>query len=193
MACCPETKFPLSQTHLLPFISNLLPSLSAWHLKTEHSQPSLPPSCHTCQVHEKRFFRVCLLWGQASSGFLFLPLWTVRCWHHIVFQILPKECVFLAVVSAVRQHVSQSIPKLALIPAALNRALWLFHPLLSLEGQSRSPMGRLTAGMLSVQFPPPKAELWSAGSFVFSCLTFDLRTGALVKQHGFLRLTLLLY
>lgn len=39
-------------------------------------------------------------------------------------------------------------------------------------------MGRLTAGMLSVSVPYPKAELGFSGSFVFSWLTFDLRTGA---------------
>lgn len=50
--------------------------------------------------------------------FFFLPLWTVRCWHHIALQMFPEECVLLAVVSAVGLYVSQSIPKLALIPAA---------------------------------------------------------------------------
>lgn len=79
-----------------------------------------------------------------------------RCWHHIAFQMFPEECILLAVVSAAGQHVSHFIPKLALIPAAFNRALWLFHPLLSLAGQNQSSMGRLTAGMLSVQFPPPR-------------------------------------
>lgn len=54
-------------------------------------------------------------------------------------------------------------------------------------------MGRLAAGTLSVGFPPPKAELRFAGSFVFSRLTSDLRTGASVKQHGFPGLTMLLY
>lgn len=147
--------FPLGQTHLLPFMSCLLPSLSAWLLKTEHSQPSSPPSCHTCWVHEKLFFCACLMWGQASLGFS--ALWTVRCWHHIAFQLFPEDCILLAVVSAVGTTFvlvySQTGP---FIPATFNRAHWLLHPLLSLAGQNQSSVGRLTAGMLSVEFPPPR-------------------------------------
>lgn len=114
----------ICQTHLLPFTSHLLPCLSVWHLETEHWQPSSPPSCHTCRVHEKLFFGACFMWGQASSGFL--PLWTVTCWHQIAFQMFPEECILSAVVSAVGRHVFRSIPKLALILAAFKSSChWL--------------------------------------------------------------------
>lgn len=53
-----------------------------------------------------------------------------------------------------------------------NTALWLFHPLLSLAGQNQSSMGRLTAGMLSVQFPPPQGRIVIWWEFRFQL--FDL-------------------
>lgn len=84
----------------------------------------------------------------------------------------------------------QSIPKLALIPAAFNRALWPFHPLLSLAGQNHSSMGCLTAGMLSFQFPPPRqnCDLLGASFSVVWPLTQEP-----VPWSSFLRLTSLLY
>lgn len=127
--------------------------LSMWHLKT-HSQPSSPPSCVKPGESMKNCSSALVLCG-AGLLWVFLPLWTVSCWRHIEFQMFPEECILLAVLSAVGQHVSQSIPKLALIPATFNR-LWLFLTFLSLAGQNQSSMGRLTAGMLSVQFPPPR-------------------------------------
>lgn len=155
VVCCLEAHVPLGQTHLLPFLSLLLPSLSAWRLQAEDSQPSSPPSCHTCWVHDKRFLSACLMWGQASLGFFYLSellgvdaTMRSKCFRRNGFFWLLCQLVGL--------HVSQSVPKLALIPAAFTRALWLLHPLLLLAGQNQSSVGRLTAGTLSVQFPPPR-------------------------------------
>lgn len=52
---------------------------------SERMEPSLPPSCHTCWVHEKLFFSACVMWGQASfvccffltslNCYVFTPNW----------------------------------------------------------------------------------------------------------------------
>lgn len=155
---------------------------------SERKEPSSPPSCHTCWGHEKLFFSAWFMWGQASFGF-FLPLWTVMCWHQIGFQMFPEECILLAVVSAVGQHVSQSIPKVALIPATFKSS---YSPFVVIGRPELVIYGLFDCWHVKCLVPTPKAELWLAGSFVFSCLTFDLRTSASVKRHSFLGLASLL-
>lgn len=144
MVCCPETHFPLGR-------SVHISQCDIW--KHTHNRLHHHPGSNLLSPWKTVLQRL----SYVEPGFFgfFLPLWTVSCWRHIEFQMFPEECILLAVLSAVGQHVSQSIPKLALIPATFNR-LWLFLPFLSLAGQNQSSMGRLTAGMLSVQFPPPR-------------------------------------
>lgn len=107
------------------------------------------------------------------------------CWHQVGFQMFLEECILLAVVSAVGQHVSQSVPKVALLPAAFKSS---YSPFVVIGRPELVIYGLFDCWHVKCSVPTPKAELGLAGSFVFSCLTFDLRTGASVKRHSFLGL-----
>lgn len=123
---CSETHLP--KTHHLPFTSHSsrhVCQCDIWKRNTgnrfrRHPDTPVEPTknCSSALV---------LCAGFLRFAFFFLPLWTVACWHQIASQMFPEECLLSAVVSAVGRHVSRSIPKLALIPAAFLKALchWL--------------------------------------------------------------------